>query len=935
MENSQLIKKQNGGYSKVYPLAFIQGIIDAETNEKLTDILIRYNHIYVPWKGSPEDTRDSVPLLMRRHGLWISYDKDGSLYTEWFKNSSTDALLDLKWKDSGNWEMIPNLSYINSLSQQIPNGAILPEMLSPALQEFLSEHHTIINLPDDEDLEQHCNVVRFKDRGYNPILSSGKGYKILRKNWSGRHNSLSQEMISIPNTIYEVRYDFDLGGKEIIIPTGCVLKFEGGSFRNGTINFNYTYISNKNINIFDNIVLVGKVSNQVTNTNWFTIDTTGTEDISKEINSLFSISTNTVFISKGIYKFSEINIDSPIIIEGESGSIIKPVLKYPEIDSCLKRVFTISNQDYFIIKNISILGDTRFNFNNLYIGDGLILCNTVKKVQFINCIFGDTRSGYPSNQLATTTIGQLITTQDCNYVEINGCEFYNHEAFEWINLTMPTLDRKDLKVVFNNNYIHDYSEGATPLLAVCDKLEINNNLFENCYYTGSLLNAHGNYVEFNNNIIRNCRMSSILDTTEWGQYRTDTVIAENNNIECLNAAFVVTLSKNIVIKNNVCKCFNAIVALGQSGDYEDKDTNTENLPACEMVTLDNNDFDFTYYDSEFELPTTAYRAGVCILPVYVVGTLLSINNNKFKFEVDELNRDFFFIQNMKNISFTNNYIDGISNSENSSFYKSLIKVNLTKSIHIPISTNEIERIVYNNNTNVNTGTSYYLLEIYRGSSNIEWFKVNFVDISGNKLANTPYLFTLYSYIENLNCRFNTNSIYLQGKTNASIINLYGDTRFAGVNYIGILNEGDYYKSDNYLIRTNKRCTCPKYILSENIGKSIELGSNVEWSPNNYWKALSTFTVTEDPIPEESESLPEGSILNFMGVSWIKLSNTGPLLNNINIGNDTTKPELDYNYIGSTFINTTYDGQAQRYTKNGWVNGDGTYCNKVIIVENIS
>ena len=46
MENSQLIKKENsGGYSKVYPLAYIQGIIDSESGEKLSDILIRFNHL--------------------------------------------------------------------------------------------------------------------------------------------------------------------------------------------------------------------------------------------------------------------------------------------------------------------------------------------------------------------------------------------------------------------------------------------------------------------------------------------------------------------------------------------------------------------------------------------------------------------------------------------------------------------------------------------------------------------------------------------------------------------------------------------------------------------------------------------------------------------------------------------------------------------------
>ena len=45
-------------------------------------------------------------------------------------------------------------------------------------------------------------------------------------------------MISDENTIYEIRYDFNLDGEEIIIPVNCVLKFNGGSLINGTIILN-------------------------------------------------------------------------------------------------------------------------------------------------------------------------------------------------------------------------------------------------------------------------------------------------------------------------------------------------------------------------------------------------------------------------------------------------------------------------------------------------------------------------------------------------------------------------------------------------------------------------------------------------------------------------------------------------------------------------
>lgn len=242
MENSQLLRKENSGYEEIYPLSFIQNIIDVETKEKLSDILIRYNHIYVPWQGDAERTRLSVPKLMRRKGLWISYDKGDSLYTEYFKSSTLDAMIDLYWKSDDNWETIPNFEFVQNEASKLPDGIVTPEKLSPALQELIKQNNTITNLPDDEDLEEKCNVIKFKDREYNPYMASGKGYKILRKNWVGGYNTLTQDMVNKGNTVYEIRYDFDLRGEEITIPEGCTLKFEGGSFKNGTIKNNRTMV---------------------------------------------------------------------------------------------------------------------------------------------------------------------------------------------------------------------------------------------------------------------------------------------------------------------------------------------------------------------------------------------------------------------------------------------------------------------------------------------------------------------------------------------------------------------------------------------------------------------------------------------------------------------------------------------------------------------
>ena len=65
-------------------------------------------------------------------------------------------------------------------------------------------------------------------------------------------------MLSEANTIYEVRYDFDLNGETIEMQEGCTLKFCGGSLKNGTFVCNNTNITSIYTNsLFDNITFNG------------------------------------------------------------------------------------------------------------------------------------------------------------------------------------------------------------------------------------------------------------------------------------------------------------------------------------------------------------------------------------------------------------------------------------------------------------------------------------------------------------------------------------------------------------------------------------------------------------------------------------------------------------------------------------------------------
>ena len=113
------------------------------------------------------------------------------------------------------------------------------------------------------------------NRPYEPTEFSGKGYKVLEKNIQTvggvKKNILTAIMLNQSNTIYEIRYDFDLNGETIEMQEGCTLKFEGGSLMNGKIVGNNTFIQSEIRTIFNNTTCEGTFSNEVGYPEWFFI----------------------------------------------------------------------------------------------------------------------------------------------------------------------------------------------------------------------------------------------------------------------------------------------------------------------------------------------------------------------------------------------------------------------------------------------------------------------------------------------------------------------------------------------------------------------------------------------------------------------------------------------------------------------------------------
>lgn len=189
-----------------------------------------------------------VPEDIRMVGLKVSFLNNSGLVETWefaggvFENienwkSNEDKLTDIRDEAISKIKEVESDAISNFSSQRIT-----PDMLSESTKQFIngSGGGTINNLADDEDLVsvdkgESLSVLKFADRTFSPDRFSGKGYKILRRNIVGRKNILTQEMINQPDTIYEIRYDFDLNGAQITIPKNCILKFDGGSLSNGKL----------------------------------------------------------------------------------------------------------------------------------------------------------------------------------------------------------------------------------------------------------------------------------------------------------------------------------------------------------------------------------------------------------------------------------------------------------------------------------------------------------------------------------------------------------------------------------------------------------------------------------------------------------------------------------------------------------------------------
>ena len=212
----QLFKKLPHGEEihNIFPVTYTQSVYDGKTGANLEHILHQFNHIFLQFQGTPQATRNLLPKDMRRKGIMISYrDMDNNVVTE--------TNIDESESTSDNW----------GLDKYWTAYGISLDQIAVKLN------------PDDLDKNED-NQIQLADRD----STNGMGYVVLRK------NKTFAEQVTKGNTIYEIRYDYDLDGGEVTIPANCTLKFNGGGISNGTFSLTNTLLLPLGLSVRDYIL---------------------------------------------------------------------------------------------------------------------------------------------------------------------------------------------------------------------------------------------------------------------------------------------------------------------------------------------------------------------------------------------------------------------------------------------------------------------------------------------------------------------------------------------------------------------------------------------------------------------------------------------------------------------------------------------------------
>ena len=342
----------------------------------------------------------------------------------------------------------------------------------------------------------------------NRPSAHGMGYVVLDKDKS------FVEQVTQDNTIYEIRYDFDLEGQTKEIPAGCVLKFEGGCLKNGTLSADGTLLANA----------------------WGFVDVLFAEGTVLDFTCQINVpNENTKEFLERILALKPKNSDNPTIFNFNSAlpytwegtlRVDRRNVKFTGGGTIQGHIYIgLTEDDYIIAKSSWVKNHQNIAFENLtfnkydkvdidsismYIRNNaspdniddiaISLCN-INHVKIANCFFENVPFPIVIPPNTKYISGKPIIQQCVRRVNICNCDFEMcHTAVYAKGSSDNVLEYGDLEFCFNNVYPYVYGMNIKNI----DGFKCYNNVFnrsvnDNNGFVGVNIKAEGCFMQVCNN----------------------------------------------------------------------------------------------------------------------------------------------------------------------------------------------------------------------------------------------------------------------------------------------------------------------------------------------------------------------------------------------------------------------------------------------------